>query len=231
MAQTPKTVNVTSKIERVTVFFNGAQVERSASTPLSIGRSEIVFRGLTAQLDERSVQVSGEGDFTLLAVSQRVNFAENTSKDDLDDLKKQQEVLTERILLENNQLTVIQQEENILQRNQVQLVGVQNSTLRLDDLKQMIDFQRIRFNDLLNKKLEINKDLTNLNEKLMIVQQKIQELNINKNTQTKEIVVLVEAKNEASATFKLTYIVPNSKWTPTYDLRVKNLTDQIGRAS
>ena len=65
MAQTPKTVNVTSKIERVTVFFNGAQVERSASTPLSIGRSEIVFRGLTSLLDERSVQVSGDGDFTL----------------------------------------------------------------------------------------------------------------------------------------------------------------------
>ena len=166
--------------------------------------------------------------YTLTKVSfKRVNFAENTSKDDLDDLKKQQEVLTERIVLENNQLTVIQQEENILQRNQVQLVGVQNSTLRLDDLKQMIDFQRIRFNDLLNKKLEINKDLANLNEKLAIVEQKMQELNINKNTQTKEIVVLVEAKNEASAMFKLTYIVPNSKWTPTYDLRVKNLTDPL----
>ena len=91
----------------------------------------------------------------------------------------------------------------------------------------MIDFQRIRFNDLLNKRLEINKDLANLSEKLMIVQQKIEELNINKNTQTKEIVVLVEAKTEASATFKLTYIVPNSKWTPTYDLRVKNLTDPL----
>ena len=227
MAQTPKMVNVTSKIERVTVFFNGAQVERSASTPLSIGRSEIVFRGLTAQLDERSVQVSGDGDFTLLSVSQRVNFAENAAKEDLDDLKKQQEVLTERIALENNQLTVIQQEENILQRNQVQLVGVQNSTLRLDDLKQMIDFQRIRFNDLLNKKLEIDKDLKNLNEKLAIVNSQIAELRTTKNTATTEILVLVEAKNEASATFKLTYIVPNSKWTPTYDLRVKNLTDPL----
>lgn len=226
-AQTPKTVNITSKIEHVTVFFSGAQVERTASTPLSIGRSEIVFRGLTSQLDERSVQVSGDGDFTLLSVSQRLNFAENAAKEDLDDLTKQYEVLSERIVLENNQLTVIQQEENLLQRNQVQLVGVQNSTLRLDDLKQMIDFQRLRFNDLLNKKLEINKDLKNLNDKLIIVQKQMQELRIAKNNATKEIIVLVEAKTEASAAFKLTYIVPNSRWIPTYDLRVRNLTDPL----
>ena len=224
-AQTPKTVNLTSKIEHITVFFNGAQVERAASTPLSIGRSEIVFRGLTAQLDERSVQVSGDGEFTLLSVSQRTDFAANAAKDALDDLAKQQEVLTERIVLEQNQLTVIQQEETILQRNQVQLVGVQNSTLKLDDLKQMIDFQRVRFNDLLNKRLEINKDLNNLRDKLAIVQIKIQEEQRSKTIASKEVVVLVEAKTETSASFKLSYIVPNSRWTPTYDLRVRNLID------
>ncbi len=226
-AQTPKTVNLTSKIEHVTVFFNGAQVERSASGPLSIGRSEIVFRGLTAQLDERSVQVSGDGDFTLLSVSQRTDFAANASKDALEDLSKQQEVLLERITLEQNQLTVIQQEETILQRNQVQLVGVQNSTLKLEDLKQMIDFQRVRFNDLLNKRLEISKDLSNLNDKLAIVQLQMEEQRRSKTVATKEIVVLVEAKTEASARFTLSYIVPNSRWMPTYDLRVRNLTDPL----
>lgn len=226
-AQTPKTVNLTSKIEHVTVFFNGAQVERSASTPLSIGRSEIVFRGLTAQLDERSVQVSGDGDFTLLSVSQRTDVATNTAKEALDDLAKQQEVLMERIALEQNQLTVIQQEETILQRNQVQLVGVQNSTLKLDDLKQMIDFQRIRFNDLLNKRLEINKDLSSLNDKLQFVQLQMEQQRRPKTVATKEVIVLVEAKMETSANFKLSYIVPNSSWTPTYDLRVRNLTDPL----
>ena len=226
-AQTPKTVNVASKIEQVTVFFIGAQIERAASTPLSIGRSEIVFRGLTAQLDERSVQVSGDGEFTLLSVTQRTDFAANAAKDALDDLAKQQEVLTERIALEQNQLTVIQQEETILQRNQVQLVGVQNSTFKLDDLKQMIDFQRIRFNDLLNKRLEINKDLNNLSNKLQVVQLQMEEQRRSKTIAAKEVVVLVEAKTEATANFKLSYIVPNSRWTPTYDLRVRNLTDPL----
>jgi uncharacterized protein (TIGR02231 family) len=228
LAQTPRTVNLTSKIEHVTVFYNGAQVERSAGGPLSIGRSEIVFKGLTAQLDERSVQVSGDGDFTLLSVTQRTDFAaSDASKDSLDDLSKLHDILTERIVLEQNQLTVIQQEETILQRNQVQLVGVQNSTLRLDDLKQMIDFQRVRFNDLLNKRLEVDKDLKGLKEKLTVVERQIIELRTPKTTATKEIIALVEAKTETSANFKISYIVPNSRWTPTYDLRVKNITEPL----
>jgi uncharacterized protein (TIGR02231 family) len=228
LAQTPKMVNLTSKIEHVTVFFNGAQIERSAKGPLSIGRSEIVFSGLTAQLDERSVQVSGDGDFTLLSVSQRTNYAASeAAKDTLDDLTKQHEILTERIKLEDNQLFVMQQEETILQRNQVQLIGVQNSPLRLDDLKQMIDFQRLRFNDLLNKRLEIEKDLKNLREKLTAVDRQISEQRIAKTLATKEIIALVETNSGASASFKISYIVPNSRWTPTYDLRVRNLTDPL----
>jgi uncharacterized protein (TIGR02231 family) len=228
VAQTPKTVNLTSKIEHVTVFFNGAQIERSAAGPLSIGRSEIIFKGLTTQLDERSVQVSGDGDFTLLAVSQRTDFADaDAAKDALDDLSKQKDILTERIRLEENQQFVIQQEETILQRNQVQLVGVQNSTLKLEDLKQMIDFQRLRFNDLLNKRLEIEKDLKSLREKLTVVEQKMRELRTPKTNATKEIIALVEAKSSTSATFKISYIVPNSRWTPTYDLRVRNITDPL----
>jgi uncharacterized protein (TIGR02231 family) len=183
---------------------------------------------LTAQLDERSVQVSGEGDFTLLSVSQRTDFADaEATKDALDDLSKQHDILTERIKLEENQQFVIQQEETILQRNQVQLVGVQNSTLKLEDLKQMIDFQRLRFNDLLNKRLEIEKDLKNLREKLTVVEQQIRELRTPKTNATKEIIAVVEAKSSTSATFKISYIVPNSRWTPTYDLRVKNISEPL----
>ena len=72
-----QTKSLNSSIEKVTVFFNGAQVSRSSNTPLSIGRSELVFKGLTPSLDTRSVQVRGEGDFTVMSVTPRTNFLES----------------------------------------------------------------------------------------------------------------------------------------------------------
>ncbi len=220
--------NVNAQIERVTVFFTGAQVTRSATTPLSIGKTELVFKGLTPNLDTRSVQVRGEGDFTVLSVTPRTNFLESaTKRDTISDLQQQLEVLQDRTAMENNRLSVLQQEETFLQRNQVQMLGVQNSALKLDDLKQTVDYQRLRLSEILNKKFDIQKDLSKIKIDIARINGQLQEMNAHKNTITSEIVVVVDAKTAASAKFYLSYVVPYAGWIPTYDLRVKDIATPL----
>lgn len=222
----PKPLN--SSIERVTVFFSGAQVTRTASTPLSTGRSELIFKGLTPNLDTRSVQVRGEGDFTVLSVTPRTNFLESaTKRDTIKDLEEELAVLQDRITLENNQLSVLQQEEAFLQRNQVQLLGVSNTTAKLEDLKQAAEYQRIRLSEILNKKFEIQKDLAKLKLSTARINAQLLEMNAKKNTITSEIVVVVNAPAATSAKFRLSYVVPNAGWIPTYDLRVKDIATPL----
>lgn len=222
----PKILN--ANIERVTVFFTGAQVTRTANTPLSIGKAELVFKGLTPNLDTRSVQVRGEGDFTVLSVTPRTNFLESaTKRDTIADLQEQLDILQDRVSLENNKLSVLQQEETFLQRNQVQILGVSNSTLKLDDLKQTADYQRVRLSEILNKKFDIQKDLSKLKLNIGRVNAQLQEMNAHKNTITSEIVVVVDAKTATSATFNLSYVVPYAGWIPTYDLRVKDIATPL----
>ena len=220
--------NLNTNIERVTVFFTGAQVIRTATTPLSIGKTELVFKGLTPNLDTRSVQVRGEGDFTVLSVTPRTNFLESaTKRDTISDLQQQLEVLQDRTVMENNRLSVLQQEETFLQRNQVQMLGVQNSALKLDDLKQTIEYQRLRLSEILNKKFDIQKDLSKIRIDIGRINGQLQEMNAHKNTITSEIVVVVDAKSAASAKFYLSYVVPYAGWIPTYDLRVKDIATPL----
>ncbi len=222
----PKILN--SNIERVTVFFTGAQVTRLATAPLSIGKSEWVFKGLTPNLDTRSVQVRGEGDFTVLSVIPRTNFLESaTKRDTIADLQEELDVLQDRVSMETNKLSVLQQEETFLQRNQVQLLGVSNTASKLEDLKQTADYQRVRLSEILNKKFEIQKDLTKLKLNIGRVTAQLQEMNAHKNTITSEIVVVVDAKTSASAKFYLSYVVPYAGWIPTYDLRVKDIATPL----
>ena len=220
--------NLNANIERVTVFFTGAQVTRAATTPLSIGKTELVFKGLTPNLDTRSVQVRGEGDFTVLSVTPRTNFLESaTKRDTIADLEQQLEVMQDRTAIENNRLSVLQQEETFLQRNQVQMLGVQNSNLKLEDLKQTIEYQRLRLSEILNKKFEIQKDLSKLKLDMGKINAQLQEMNAHKNTITSEIVVVVDAKTATSAKFSLSYVVPYAGWIPTYDLRVKDIATPL----
>lgn len=217
-----------SKIEKVTVFFNGAQISRSASTPLSTGRSEIIFKGLTPNLDTRSVQVRGEGDFTVLSVTPRTNFLESaTKRDTIKDLEEQLDALKDRLALENNQLSVLQQEEKFLQVNQVQILGVSNTALKLDDLKQTAEYQRVRLAEILNKRFDIQKDVAKIQVELSHLGSQLLEMNAKKNTISSEIVVVVNAPSATAAKFFVSYVVPNAGWIPTYDLRVKDISTPL----
>jgi hypothetical protein len=217
---------IQSKIEHVTVFFSGAQVKRLAQNiPLSIGKTELVFKDLPQNLDKQSLQVQGEGDFTILSVMPRTHFSESVGKrDTIVDLEKQKEVLEDRIKLDKNQLEVLNQEEAFIKRNQVQILGIGNSPLKFEDLKQAIEFQRLRLADIFNKKFEIEKDLSTLNLSLLSITSQLQDRSVQKSRITSEVVVLVNSKTATPIKrLELSYIIPNAAWKPSYDLRVKDI--------
>lgn len=223
-----KQQSVSSSIQHVTVFFNGAQVERAASTPLSIGKTELVFKGLTYNLDPRSVQVKGEGDFVVLSVVHQTNyFEESEKKDTIKILEQQRDAINDKIAVENAKLTVVNQQETILQRNQVQVLGVQNNTLKLEDLKQVIDYQEVKLQELLTKKLTINKTIEKLKSDIQRISNQLSEVNNRKSDPTSEIHVMVNAKSSTFGKFSLNYLVPNASWFPTYDLRVKDISSPL----
>jgi N-terminal domain of unknown function (DUF4140) len=74
---------IESKIENVTVFVNGGQVARSATASIPRGKSEVVFKGLTPNLDGKSLLVKGEGDFSIVSVKSQLNFLEETKRKDM----------------------------------------------------------------------------------------------------------------------------------------------------
>ena len=65
---------LSSRIDRVTVFPDGAVVTRLGKTNLLQGASQIVLRGLPATIDPASIRVEGKGDgtFSVGAVDVRI---------------------------------------------------------------------------------------------------------------------------------------------------------------
>src|SRR5688572_24872751 len=53
--------NISSKIDKVTVFLQGAQVERSAKQALPAGKYNIVFSDISPRIDKQSIQLKAEG--------------------------------------------------------------------------------------------------------------------------------------------------------------------------
>ena len=215
-----------SKIEAVTVFLHGAQVTRTASTTLSPGTTQLLLGGMPAALNTQSIQVKGEGSFTVLSVLHQLNYLnEQTRAQEIDDLEGRLEALRERKENEGSLLGVYGQEEEVLMENK--RLGSQNQAVKVSDLREAADFYRARLAELKSKQLEKTRSIKALDAEMEKISRQLQEMRARKDEPTGEIVISVNAKTATAARFVVSYLVNDAGWRPTYDIRVKDVSSPV----
>jgi hypothetical protein len=217
---------VASKVQKVVVFLNGAQVTRSAMVNVNAGTSTLVFENISPGVDVQSIQVHANGEFTILSVKQEMNYLnEQVKQKRLEDIKARQKVLKEKIALKSSFLSIYQEEANMLTKNQV--ITGQNANLDVIKLKQALDFQTDRLTDLKNKQQAVNGEVELLGIELQKYNQQIADITKGSSTVTSNILVTVSSKTSLQSEFTLKYVVHNASWFPTYDIRAKNVNSPI----
>ncbi|MFN4146715.1 MAG: mucoidy inhibitor MuiA family protein [Runella sp.] len=213
---------VESKIETVTVYENGAQITRLAKTPLNAGRTTLTLKGISPQLDKQSLQVAG--DFVILSVVHQTSFLSDSKKsEERTRLETQKENIEEKILTNNALLKVFQQEESLLIKNQD--IKGNTTTLKAAELKEAADFHRSRLTEVLNKQLELQKANRLLEQEIKKINAQLTTLAPTQESTTSEIVIALQSNQpQAAAEVSVSYFVPNAGWTPTYDLRVRDIS-------
>ncbi|TSD67556.1 mucoidy inhibitor MuiA family protein [Inquilinus sp. KBS0705] len=217
---------VSSKVEKVTLFLNGAQVTRTSTVSIAPGTSTLVFENISPGLDVQSIQVKANGDFTILSVKHELNYLNEQAKQvRINELQAQQKILRDKQSLLNASLAINQEEYNMLVKNQV--VAGQNSGLDILKLKQALDFQTQRLTDIKKREQTINNQIADLNIELQKYDKQIADILKGSSTATSNILVTVSSKITTQSQFVLTYLVNNASWYPTYDIRAKNVNSPI----
>lgn len=217
---------LTSKIENVTVFLNGAQVSRTAATTLNPGTTYLLFNGVAANINTQSIQVRGEGNFTVLSVTHQLNFLKEQQKEqETADLIEKQRSLKDQIETENMMLNVYQQEESLLLENKK--LGSQQQAVKMADLKEAADFFRVRLLEIKKRQRESTQTIRRLKEQETKINDQLASLHTQKSQPTSEITVAVSCKSPVNARLTLTYLVNEAGWRPTYDVRVKDVNSPV----
>lgn len=227
LAQNPKEVPLDSKIENVTVFLNGAQVTRTAKTSLESGKTVLVFKGISQQIDKNSIQVKGSGKFTVNSIVHQLNNKrEQTRQDEIARLGNQKETFEDKIKSLRNSLIVYKREEEMLVKNQS--VAGTSTGLKIADFKEAIEFQRVRMQEVMNKQLEIEREIAKVEKDIRKVNQQLTVITIAKDQTTSDILVTISSKETIPNTaFSLSYFVKDALWKPTYDVRVDQISEPL----
>ncbi|MDB4926206.1 mucoidy inhibitor MuiA family protein [Mucilaginibacter sp.] len=217
---------IDSKVQKVIIFLNGAQVTRTASVNITAGASTLVFGNISPNIDVQSLQVRANGDFTILSVKSELNFLnEQVRRKNVDDLQAQQKTLRDKITFQNTLLTIDQQEEQMLTKNQ--LVSGQNANLDILKLRQALDFQTMRLTEIKKRETVAHEQIATLNIELQKLNRQIADVMKGSSKATSNIIVTVSSKTPLQSTFTLSYVVNNASWYPTYDIRAKNVNSPI----
>lgn len=228
---------VPSKISKVTVYSQGAQVYRSATYAVSKGVTEVVIEGISPRIDAKSLQVKASGNAIILDTKYDV-FYPQPEKTPLEGLPLQirQKINKLEDSLENvnfelqtyqDDIDVLVATKNILQNNgAIRGQGKVNDSIQL--LQTAVEYYT-------TKMMEINKKLQSLNRKkantlevrngmnTRLTDLKNYQQNADLNEKPKgpvhRVIVTIKADAYVQGKLDVSYLVGNAGWTPIYDLR------------
>jgi uncharacterized protein (TIGR02231 family) len=214
-AFTQSEVNITSKINHVTVFTNRAQIEAEASTPLKKGVSKIIISDIASTIDAESIQIGGRGDFTLLSVSFQKDFISKRTLKYQEDIEKLAEDLRELDM----KLKVLNLEEKMVMDNTK--IKSDTDDLYRDHLEELSLYFRKKLTSIGLARLKTEREIEELREQKNNLQTQLN-TDPSRNLPLGKILLTVKANSNSNANLELKYLVYGAGWTPTYDVRVES---------
>lgn len=214
---------LTSRIDRVTVFPDGAVVTRLGKADLLQGVSQIVLRGLPATIDPASIRVEGKGDgsFSVGAVDVRVTpgdarpVLDTVLEEKLKTLRDEKEKLSGQIgAIESKRATI----ERFAQVGPDKL-GPDGKALPVGDWPAV-------FEAIGTALVKVQDELRGTRNRLADVEAEIAALERARpqagrpGAPKRDIAIAVEAPQPVAAEFTVSYRVTSANWTPTYEARL-----------
>ncbi len=221
-----QTSRVPSVAKEVTVFISGAQVTRSASVDLRVGEATVAIEGTSPRVVENSIQVETTPPLKMLGVSFR--RSEPRTKLNFEDqqraIERDVERLKKLVASDEALVAIYLEEESMLKANRS--IGG-SAGVNVNDLKNAVDYYRSRLLELNAKKGEILQRIENNQQQVDRLEKQKAELVPPFEEPKGEILVKVDAKSEGRVIFKVTYLVNEANWMPSYDIKATSINKPI----
>jgi uncharacterized protein (TIGR02231 family) len=219
-------ISIKPQIKEVTVYTSGALVKSKAEASLVKGTYNLVFENVSQFIDENTVQLKGNADFTILSITVNKDFLNEGFKDNtFKKLEDSLAVLNKKMSLLTSLSTALTDELGMLKANQK--IGGSNLNLSVVELEKMATYYRTRVEEIHNKQYDISVQEPKLQEKINAIQDQINTYNAENSKNLADIIVSVKSNIVGNVEFELTYQVGNVGWSPFYDIRAESTSSPV----
>ena len=216
-----------SEIQKVRIYQSGAFVSRSVKVNLNAGINEIVFDKLSPYINANSISVKGFGEATIVGVNFQQNYLKiQKTSSEIMKLEGEKDSLTIKIKYIQNKITACNEGLAVLQANRS--IGGANNGIDAAKLTSLVDYQIKKINSLKDEIIDLGIKDQGLQNQITKINQQLSVLNSKQNQSEGNIIVTVNSSSKSLASFEFSYLInSNVRWTPVYDIRVKNTSSPM----
>jgi len=227
---TQNKVTLDSRVAAVTVYTDRAQVTRSVTIHCDKGEHQCVFENLPDTIEQKSIQVNGQGGAILRDVAFRQVYFSDIADGTAQQLQLEAQTVSDNISEVDDKISQIKKEKKFVDAITESLTSnTEKSTInQLDPEKwiSMVEFYRAKLSDLDQQQREAHytkRDLDNEHKKLL---QQIQAVG-RQGKMRNQVEIVIDCIAEGEQSIELSYIVSGAQWQPFYDLRVSGETRRM----
>ena len=217
---------VTPELKHVTVFTNGAQVERTHSMNLLAGEQVVTFTGLSPYTDVKSMQIKAHGKLTVLGVNYRTIHPDSLQRiKQLRDAEQKVKQTDDKEREMRSQLEVVNAQLEMLKTNCS--TGNRTAVTPLANIKELNTYYAQEMLELKKKAISIDQELVKLAEIREKQQKTADSIAYLKLKTITEAELKLQVPQAGKVDFTLTYYVKNAGWYPTYDIRSEGVSQPL----
>lgn len=220
--------NISSSITQVTVFTQGAQIERKATVNLLNGKNTLMLTGLSPYINKESIKITGDGSFTIMGVQYRYDHLTEIDKgEDKKAIEDKIEELNLKIEEEGVQKSILKGKIEFLNVNKQ--VGGKETNLSPEAFQSLKNIYGNSLESLSLESMKRDRTIKELKKELEKNQRQLNSLNSSKSQPSGTIIVDIESNIAKSAKINFSYLVNSSvaSWHPSYDIRFEGSNKPI----
>lgn len=225
------------QINKVTIFRQTAQIEKSLEVSLVKGYNEIILSGNSSMLNPQSIQFNSSKDFVITDFSPYIQFVKSNQKqeDKLTEKEKTRvkiikdsiEILRDRRKAVRDKIDVLMEEKSTL--SNIKEIDSPQKADSIKDVKEALEYFEAKsieisklLYDLNEVDIDLHKQIRKQKEDLKII---LQEDEQGEKLSKKEYYIKLNlyAKNDVKTTVNYKYNVSGIDWTPIYDIKFSSL--------
>lgn len=239
-AQSPKAIN--AKLQKVTVYLQGADLHYTENVNLSAGINEFAFENISPYINQPSLQASIKNG-VVMDVKYELVYEEAKPKptankkydkeieqvlDSLDDLRYEEKDA-------DNHLKALTTEKNMLMNNRIikgeplkdSLQLLQQGMAFLKERLNAIYAEELKYEKIKDKIAKVRNRLNNRHKALLLLQSGEGADNSGDAKPIHKVLVTVYAENPTTTQLSFSYFVDAANWVPAYDLQASSVNGSL----